>query len=115
MSRYPVLQFFIKIRPKKPEVEEDLLAEAPALNFSSQKISKNPLKRSKHRSTAAKRVTKKEPRVTQMNHSGLSNFTHVLSRNLLRKGQNWDKIGSGFGWGENRESQRNSFVGLIIT
>ena len=93
--------------PKRPPKKaRPRTKEAPALTlFSkrpSQKISKNPLKLSKRRPTVVKMTTKKEPRVTQMNHSGLSNFIQMLSRNRLRKGQNWGNFGSGFGWGKNK-------------
>ena len=91
------------------------MGQVPALNFPSQKISKNPLKLSKRRPTAEKRATKKELRVTQMNHSELSIFTQNPHSTLLCKGQNWEQNWDGFGWGRYRESRRNSFVELIIT
>ena len=81
----------------------------------SKEFLKNGLKRaSQITPPRRKKATKKELRVTQMNHSELSNFTHVLSRNRLRKGQNWEQNWDGFGWGKDKESRSNSLVQLII-
>ena len=84
------------------------MGQVPTLYFPSQKISKNPLKRSKRRPTTEKRATKKELRVTQMNHSELSNFTQKPQSTLLRKGQNWEQNWDGFGWGGDRTESLTS-------
>lgn len=76
---------------------------------------KNPPKHSQLPQKVYKIAAKKEPRVTQMNHSGLSNFTQKPISNAALKGQNWEQNWDDFGWGRDMEIPRNSLVTKIIT